>query len=106
MSEIGEEILKGLEEAVAYERGELTEADGVKVYHYPAPPKSADVKAVRKKLGLTQQEFTRFGFTKRAIQNWERGVRRPEGPARTLLAIINKHPEIVLQTLKEVNEGP
>jgi len=100
MSELGDDILQGLKEAVAYKRGDLTEHHGVKKYTLPKIPETVDVKAIRSKLGLTQEEFAQFGFSVRAIQNWENNKRKPEGAARVLLYVISHHPEIVLDTLR------
>ena len=48
-----------------------------KVYNPPLP----DVKAIRKKLKLSQAEFaSRFGFSVRTVQQWEQGARFPTGP--------------------------
>jgi putative transcriptional regulator len=100
MSRLGDDILQGLKEAVAYKRGDLTEADGVKKYQFPQIPQNVNVKEIRSNLGLTQEEFAQFGFSVRAIQNWENNKRRPEGAARVLLKIIAHHPKMVLDTLK------
>jgi len=100
MSTFGEDLIQGLKEAVAYKRGELTEADGVKVYHYPTIPEKVNVKEIRSNMGLTQEEFAQFGFSVRAIQNWESHKRTPEGAARVLLKVIEHHPKIVLDTLQ------
>lgn len=35
LSPSGKSVLQGLQEAVAYKRGELTEGKGVKVHYYP-----------------------------------------------------------------------
>jgi len=59
-------------------------------------PAAVDVAAIRAKLGLTQAEFAaRFGFGIRAVHQWEQGKRRPEGPARILLALIATDPKAV-----------
>jgi putative transcriptional regulator len=51
------------------------------------PPLSPDqVRALRARLGLTQEQFARrFGFTLDTVQQYEQGRRRPSGPASTLL---------------------
>ena len=42
-----------------------------------------DVKAIRSKLQKSQSEFARMiGVSVATWQNWEKGRRRPEGPAR------------------------
>jgi putative transcriptional regulator len=59
-----------------------------------------DSKAVREKLGLSQNEFAALiGISPRTLQNWEQGHRRPEGTARALLRVAECHPEAVLEAL-------
>ncbi|MBI1208530.1 MAG: helix-turn-helix domain-containing protein [Azospirillum sp.] len=97
MSEIGEQIIESLEEALADARGEAT---GVR-HHVVMVPEAVDVKAIRGRLGMSQSEFARtFGFPLGTLQNWERGHRRPEGAARVLLTVIDRRPEAVLQALE------
>ena len=103
MSKVGDDILQGLKEAVRYRRGELTEAEGVKTHTFAEVPENVDVKAIRTKLGLTQEEFSGFGFSVRSIQNWEGGKRKPEGSARVLLQVISRHPDVVLNSLRDDN---
>ena len=63
-------------------------------------PAMVDVKAIRKRLGLTQAAFARrYGFELSSIRNWEQGRRYPEGPARLLLMVINKEPDAVHRAL-------
>jgi putative transcriptional regulator len=60
-----------------------------------------DVRRVRRKLGLTQAAFAgKFGFSQASVRNWEQGRRRPEGPARVLLAVIERHPEAIEDALR------
>ena len=41
--------------------------------------------------GLSQAEFARsIGVKKATLLNWEQGRRKPDGPARVLLALIAK----------------
>lgn len=99
LSPLGKSVLQGLQEAVAYKRGELTEGKGVKVHYYHIP-EHVDVRSIRKKLGLTQEEFAQFGFTVSAIRHWEQGLRQPEGAARVLLKVIEHNPKTVLDALR------
>jgi putative transcriptional regulator len=58
------------------------------------------VKAVRKRLGMTQPEFAaRFGIPVGTLRDWEQKRRRPEGPARVLLTVIDREPEAVKRAL-------
>ena len=59
-----------------------------------------DVKAIRKGLKLTQQQFAQeFGLELRTVQDWEQGRVLPTGAARTLLRIIERDPDAVRQAL-------
>lgn len=49
----------------------------------------ADVKALRKHLGLTQREMAdRLGTRQQTISEWELGLYRPRGASSTLLSIV------------------
>jgi putative transcriptional regulator len=73
--------------------------------HHQAPP-DVDVRAIRHRLELSQNEFAaRFGFSLAAVREWEQGRRRPEQAARTLLLVINRNPEIVSTVLEEAIES-
>src|SRR3989304_686737 len=55
---------------------------------------------VRKRLGLTQLEFSlRIEGSLDTIRNWEQGKRCPTGAAKALLKVLDKAPESVLMAL-------
>lgn len=59
-----------------------------------------DVAAIRAGTGLSQEEFAaRYRFSKRTLQEWEQGRKRPTGAARSLLAVIRRHPKKVAKAL-------
>lgn len=59
-----------------------------------------DVAAIRAKTGLSQSAFAKsIGVALGTLQGWEQGRRRPDGPARVLLALIDKKPRIVQDEL-------
>ena len=59
-----------------------------------------DVRAVRKRYGLSQTRFAALmGISAATLRNWEQGRRKPEGSARILLRIVAKHPEAVLDVV-------
>jgi DNA-binding transcriptional regulator YiaG len=63
-------------------------------------PRRVDVKRIRQRLGLSQAEFAaRFCLEEATVRNWEQGRNTPEGPARTLLAIIAESPETIDEIL-------
>ncbi len=94
-STAGRRIIEGLEQAVAWTRGNN---DRVRVTLVQVP--EIDVRKVRRKMGLSQSQFaTRFGFPPATLRNWEQGRARPDAPTRVLLAVIAKHPETVEEVL-------
>src|ERR1700684_2783915 len=59
-----------------------------------------DVRAIRRAVGMTQAEFAAaYQFSIRTVQQWERGAKRPSGPARTLLGALKGDPEGLRQAL-------
>lgn len=91
MSKAFDKIMAGLEDARAYLDGER---DGFAVHEVDVP--EPDVVAIRGKTGLSQPAFAKsIGVPLGTLKNWEQGRRRPGGPARVLLALIEKRPRIV-----------
>ena len=87
-------IREGLEDAIAYARGDESRA---RIAHVP---EEVDVKSIRRQTGLTQREFAQvFGITVDTLRQWEQGRRHPRGPARVLLTVIERAPEAVLRAL-------
>jgi len=59
-----------------------------------------DVRAIRLEAGMTQAQFAdAFEFSIRTVQEWERGAKKPSGPARTLLRAIKGDPEAIRRAL-------
>ena len=57
-----------------------------------------DIVKVRGKLGLSQSKFADvLGISADTLQNWEQGRRTPTGPAKVLLKIAARHPEVLLE---------
>lgn len=92
MTAAGEKILRSVRSTrAALERGEDL------VVHVPP---DVDVRAIRRKHGLSQRRFAEaFALGLDAVQAWEQGRRRPEGAARILLKIIEREPEAVRRAL-------
>jgi putative transcriptional regulator len=98
MSRVADSIRRGLRDAVAYAEGKADES-GYRV-HVPA---KIDVKAIRIRLDMTQQEFAgRFGFSVNTLRHWEQGSRQPEGPTRAYLRVIERAPKAVQKALQAV----
>lgn len=93
MSKAFEKIKRGLEEAIAHQQGRLV---GAREHH----PPEVDVRSVRTRTGLTQEEFaSRFAISLGTLRHWERGDRRPRGTALVLLNLIARDPKAVLKAL-------
>ena len=65
-----------------------------------APPDAAYARGVRARTKLTQAQFAaRIGVPIETVRNWEQGKRSPRGPARALLKVIDKAPEVAFAVL-------
>jgi len=96
MSQAYDSIVEGLNEALAFARGETT---GAVVHHIEVPV--VDVAAIRASTGLSQGAFARsIGVAKGTLLNWEHGRRQPTGPAQVLLAMLAKRPSLVSELLR------
>lgn len=90
--ELFDELLESVKQAKAIERGELKPGRVFRVDSRNA------VARTRGKLGLSQPKFAAvLGISQDTLQNWEQGRRNPSGPAKVLLKIAEKHPEILLE---------
>jgi len=68
----------------------------------PIPAGVIDVQKIREQLNLSQASFAALIRTsKRTVQDWEQGRRQPAGPARALLRIAEKRPEVLLEVLAD-----
>jgi putative transcriptional regulator len=89
-----EKIAEGLSEALAVARGEAKPAK----LHVPA---EINVRAIRDRLGLSQDEFaSAYGFSINQIRDWEQGRARPIGGVRAYLMIIERDPKAVVKLLR------
>lgn len=60
-----------------------------------------EVAEARGKTGLTQREFAEvLHISPRTLQEWEQGRRKPSGPAKALIEIAFRHPEIIREDLE------
>jgi putative transcriptional regulator len=92
--ELFSELVQSLEEAKRIRGGQTKPS---RVFDY----KPVDVKKIRSKLHVSQSQFALLiGVSKATLQNWEQGRRKPEGPAKALLTVVDKNPTAVLTALQ------
>jgi putative transcriptional regulator len=73
--------------------------DGVRV-EFRDPPDNVDIKAIREKSGLSQEEFAlRYGLEVASLRNWEQGRTQPELAVRVLFRVIEREPAAVEKAL-------
>jgi len=88
-------IRQGLEEALAYAKGEA-ELSRYRVHI----PEDVDVKAIREATGLTQEALAlRYGFNIGRLRDLEQKRTRPDSVVRAYLLVIQKNPKAVDKVL-------
>src|SRR5579864_1168804 len=88
----GADLIEGMTLVLAHDRGKLELAQ--------VWPKPIDVKAIRKRVKMSQAEFSRtYGISKRALQEWDQGGQQPDSAARAYLTVIAKEPAVVRRAL-------
>lgn len=97
-NELFDELLESVREGGAILRGEAAPA---RSFERDAP----DVRQIRADYQLSQRDFSAMlGISVRTLQNWEQGRRKPEGAARVLLQVAEKHPEAVWDVVKPLSQ--
>jgi putative transcriptional regulator len=94
--ELFNELVASVHEGGAILRGEKKSARSFEV---TAP----NIKRIRSGYKLSQQEFAALlGISVATLRNWEQGRRSPEGPARVLLQVAARYPDVVWDVVKPV----
>lgn len=93
--DVTDELMASLEQAVAIMEGAMEPG---RVHHVDVP--EVNVQAARERLGMSQPVFAAtFGVSLPTLRKWEQHNRRPTGPARVLLRVIEQEPEAVRRAL-------
>ena len=93
-STAGQRMIESAKQVHAFAKGKKNHGCEVHV------PDDIDVKAIRKKIALSQGEFAKlFGLSKRTLEHWEHGRRIPSGAARAFLTVIAREPDAVRRAL-------
>jgi putative transcriptional regulator len=91
--ELFEDLVASIKQAGKVHRGEIKASRS-----FVFQPE--DVRQIRDKLHKSQSEFAKMiGVSVSTLQNWEQGRRQPEGPARALLLVASKAPDVVAKAL-------
>jgi len=93
MNKFSKDLIDSLTEAVAHAEGKLT---AVREHVVEVP----DVRAIRRQLHMSQQEFARvYRIPLATLKNWEQGRRQPDAPAAAYLQVIVKRPRAAREAL-------
>ncbi len=91
-----DELVESVREGGAILRGEVPPSRAFKV-------DGPNVKRIRSGYKLSQRDFAALlGISVRTLQNWEQGRRKPEGTARVLLQVADKHPDAVWDVVRPI----
>lgn len=100
MTKLGKRLIAAAKEARAIARGEADPA----TYNVYIPAR-IDVKAMRKEMHLSQDQFAhRFGFSPARIRDWEQGRSNPDGAVRAYLLVIKRERKAVERALEKQME--
>jgi putative transcriptional regulator len=98
--ELFAELLESVREGGEILRGERTPS---RSFHF----EDLDVRGLREKHGLSQSRFAAMmGISLGTLRNWEQGRRKPEGSARVLLRVVERHPDAVFDVVRSAEERP
>ena len=93
MNKFSKELIESLTEACEHAEGKPS---GVRVHVVEVP----DVRAIRRRLRMSQQEFARvYRIPLATLKNWEQGRRQPDAPAAAYLQVIAKCPREAQEAL-------
>lgn len=84
------EMMEGLHQAGAIDKRTMREFDDACLG--PSPQLGPDeIRAIREAEQVSQPVFARYlNVSKNLVSDWERGVKRPGGPALRLLSIVRR----------------
>jgi len=94
MSDFGQDLIKSLGEAVEHAKGKKNAA---RVHTVEVP----DVRAIRKQLKMSQQEFAEaYSIPLSTLKGWEQGRRQPDATASAFLSAIARLPDQIQKALQ------
>ena len=106
---LGAEIIEGLQQAVAHQRGELADVRVKRVSFSarhaevaPAPSYTRErIAQLRERLQLSQPVFAQaLNVSPETVRAWEQGKREPDGAGLRLLQLADEHPSWVMESVQ------
>ncbi len=104
-TKLGQDLISGLNEAIAYKRGEKTlRSKDVEIPDAPPVWSNRDIARLRiEKLHVSQSIFASYiGVSPAALQAWEQGIKHPSGAARRLLQLLDNAPLAIIPMLFQI----
>ena len=96
MTKAGDGIMEGINDAIAFARGDKSRGRAHAIIHA-----KIDVKTIRAKTGLTQKAFAEtYGLSLSTLKKWEAKIAEPEGAAKAYLTVIAQRPKVVRDALR------
>ena len=104
MSKYFDDLMTGLNEAVAIERGEII---GRKTIYEIQPVKkynNMQIKKIRTSVGMTQNLFANYmGVSCKTVEAWEKGTNHPTGTACRLISMLENKTFEALPFIKKIS---
>lgn len=93
-SRFGRQLIESMDQAARHAEGRKVRSLRVTTVEMP------DVKAIRKKLRMSQQRFAvAYRIPLATVKNWEQGRRAPDAPAAAYLLAIRRRPKDVMDAV-------
>lgn len=102
-AKMAKRLVESLKEAVAFAKGEQDKGLLSKHTKFKAVniPTGINPRDIRKKLNMTQEEFSaRYGFNLHTLRNWEHNRRHPDQAVLAYLYAISKNPDQIEESLR------
>lgn len=105
-TKLGQGLLKGLKEAVAFENKKMDLRNmTLEIPDVPPEFTKLEVKAVRERLNVSQPVFAKIlGVSDDTVKAWERGANKPSGSSARLIQIAKKNPQVFQEIMQSLVE--
>ena len=90
MSELFNDLVTGLNEAIAFEKGKGKAKTHTFIIEPVKHYSKSEIKAIRTQAGMTQAVFANYmGVSSKTVEAWEKGTNHPTGSTCRLLDILS-----------------